>query len=649
MAARKQSCYLKLGEHSFDAVKFALKDKQNRVNVDKIDHQHSYITKIAFEGAGSLGGTAINLSPELNCLIGIRGSGKSSVLEGIRYALDIPFGDKSADTAYKTGLVQHLLQSGGKIIVEAIDRHGQIYQISRILNEQPDIYVHGQIQPGVSLRETVLHKPIYFGQKDLSSSGEGFEKDLIEKLLGEAVSTVRADIAAAKVQVEHVIKQIEQLTKNADSKLEWQNKKQDAEFKLKLYQQHGVEEKLQKQISFDKDERKARQVIDNVKHYLQELNLFIANFEDDMRNLSHHKSTHNSVFFDNFFKVYQPLLTGIESLKSVAANGAVSLSQLVECINQFIGNKKAMKEEFAHIERQLATELQQSGAQAINTQEFKQISALIEQATQMLELLAKSEQQHSVLSSQLKDKLSQLEALYVQEYQIIASSLDSINSQDSPLKINFEFKSDKAAMLVKLQEVMRGSRMRENTLQGMVDCYADFAQMWHDKDNWGAMLATSTDNFVCYFQDKLNELLTWQVPNQFTIEYHGKALANHSLGQRASALMLFVLSQHDNDVVMIDQPEDDLDNQTIYNDVIKLIRRLKPSTQFIFATHNANIPVLGDADQVMACDYQQGHTDIDTGSIDNKIIQEKIVSIMEGGTEAFEKRKQVYETWKPQS
>ena len=45
-------------------------------------------------------------------------------------------------------------------------------------------------------------------------------------------------------------------------------------------------------------------------------------------------------------------------------------------------------------------------------------------------------------------------------------------------------------------------------------------------------------------------------------------------------------------MVIIDQPEDDLDNQTIYDDVIKIIRAMKPRTQFIFATHNANIPVL---------------------------------------------------------
>jgi hypothetical protein len=78
-----------------------------------------------------------------------------------------------------------------------------------------------------------------------------------------------------------------------------------------------------------------------------------------------------------------------------------------------------------------------------------------------------------------------------------------------------------------------------------------------------------------------------------------------------------------------------------------LIRTLKPHTQFIFATHNANIPVLGDAEQVMTCQYIDDHIQIASGSIDCADSQQQIVNIMEGGAEAFEKRKQVYAAWKP--
>ncbi|WP_321419717.1 hypothetical protein [uncultured Desulfobacter sp.] len=119
------------------------------------------------------------------------------------------------------------------------------------------------------------------------------------------------------------------------------------------------------------------------------------------------------------------------------------------------------------------------------------------------------------------------------------------------------------------------------------------------------------------------------------------------LGQRVSALILFVLSQQENDVIIIDQPEDDLGNQTIYEDVIKLIRRMKPQVQFIFATHNPNIPVLGDAEQVHACSFMDNTVSVSSGSVDSQTTQRTIVDIMEGGQEAFKRRKEIYQIWKP--
>ena len=177
--------------------------------------------------------------------------------------------------------------------------------------------------------------------------------------------------------------------------------------------------------------------------------------------------------------------------------------------------------------------------------------------------------------------------------------------------------------------------------------HADFTSVHETLDRICVSLKGSGDIFRRYFNQAKASLLTWQVPNTFQIEYHGKELREHSLGQRASALILFILSQRDNDVIIIDQPEDDLDNQTIFEDVIKLIRALKMNIQFIFATHNANFPVLGDADQVGACTFSGGRGDVKVGSIDVPDIQQAIVSIMEGGREAFDRRKEIYKLWKP--
>lgn len=175
--SRGVRCYLQLGELSFAAVKYALSDHPNRVCRERRKVGHSHIVSATFEG-GVLDGKTVNFSPHLNTFIGVRGSGKSSILESIRYALDVPFGNKASDQSYKRDLVGHVLGSGGAVTLRTVNARGQTFDVRRIYGEEPAVYVDGVERPNVSVRETVVHNPLYFGQKDLAASGAGFEKDL---------------------------------------------------------------------------------------------------------------------------------------------------------------------------------------------------------------------------------------------------------------------------------------------------------------------------------------------------------------------------------------------------------------------------------------------------------------------------------------
>ena len=158
-------------------------------------------------------------------------------------------------------------------------------------------------------------------------------------------------------------------------------------------------------------------------------------------------------------------------------------------------------------------------------------------------------------------------------------------------------------------------------------------------------------SFRKIFNENLDSLLTYRVPDTFKFLYENKELSKHSLGQRASAIILFLLSLEEYDLIMIDQPEDDLDNQTVYENVIKELCELKDKTQFIFVTHNPNIPVLGEAEQIITCFLNQDAVShdlifkLDIGSLDSLAIQDKIIKIMEGGEEAFQKREKIYKIW----
>lgn len=643
-----RTCHLKLGELSFEAVKFALSDPVSRVAPEPPKHQASHIRSIHFDG-GIIDGQTLHFSPELNTLIGIRGSGKSSILEAVRYALDIPRGEKAQDTRYKNELIRHTLGSGGKVTLTACDVYGQEFTISRIFGEAPNVYLDEKLQPGVSIRETVLRRPIYFGQKDLSSTGEGFETDLVEKLVGEKLRVLRDDIETQRQRVREAAQRWLKLSDAAELKRDYEQQLTDANFRLKKFEEYGVADKLQKRLGFQQDAAALTRLRERAGNFTLALGSLIAEHEDELRNAMSYVSRQNPEFFAAYYTEFSNLIGKVEQLKQIEQDTRAIASRLNAKQGEFEGARKSLQEEFAQVERQLAQELKQTGMTAIQPDDFLAQQQRKTKAEQMLEALAKQESQQTSIRDVLFAEVDKLNELWLREYSTIKGELDRVNASHTALQIEAEFKDDKEAAISFMQQLFKGSNIRETTLRAVMEDYADFGGLLRALPGALAKAGSTPEVFEKTFMQNLAEFVTWQVPNRFVIRYRGKELKHHSLGQRASALLLYVLSQRQNDVIIIDQPEDDLDNQTIYDDVIKLLREMKPHAQFIFATHNANFPVLGDAEQVHACQYQDEKVATRSGSIDARPVQEAIINIMEGGQEAFNRRKEVYNLWKPQS
>ena len=124
-----------------------------------------------------------------------------------------------------------------------------------------------------------------------------------------------------------------------------------------------------------------------------------------------------------------------------------------------------------------------------------------------------------------------------------------------------------------------------------------------------------------------------------------RRLEDLSKGQRATALLLLLLGASMSPLV-IDQPEDDLDNRFVYDGVVQKLRSLKGTRQLIVSTHNANVPVLGDAELVVTleADGQHGRTATDgVGSLDNPKVRKYAEDLLEGGRTAFDARKRLYD------
>lgn len=145
--------------------------------------------------------------------------------------------------------------------------------------------------------------------------------------------------------------------------------------------------------------------------------------------------------------------------------------------------------------------------------------------------------------------------------------------------------------------------------------------------------------------DFLDKLLTWFPEDGLRVKYSRggdgrdfQPITQASAGQRSAAMLAFLLA-HGDEPLILDQPEDDLDNHLIYDLVVRQIRENKLRRQIIVVTHNPNIVVNGDAEMLHALEFRQGQCVVDqSGSLQEKAMREKICEVMEGGREAFERR-----------
>jgi ABC-type cobalamin/Fe3+-siderophores transport system ATPase subunit len=114
-------------------------------------------------------------------------------------------------------------------------------------------------------------------------------------------------------------------------------------------------------------------------------------------------------------------------------------------------------------------------------------------------------------------------------------------------------------------------------------------------------------------------------------------------GQKHTILLTIAMLSDSTVPLIIDQPEDDLDNAYIYSSLVTNLRQVKERRQIILVTHNANIAVLGDAEQILPM-YRNGENGEikNRGSIDNPVTKQAVQSILEGGETAFKKRMDMY-------
>jgi len=156
-------------------------------------------------------------------------------------------------------------------------------------------------------------------------------------------------------------------------------------------------------------------------------------------------------------------------------------------------------------------------------------------------------------------------------------------------------------------------------------------------------------------ESALAGLQLFRVPDRVAIRLYrqdgslaGELESGLSVGQRCTAILAVLLAQDDAPAI-IDQPEDDLDNEFTYRDLVPLIRQSKEERQLIVATHDPNIPVNADAELIVALEARDGRGHLKrmdgrtaVGALDKLVVQHAVEEIMEGSEDAFRRRYEKY-------
>jgi len=176
----------------------------------------------------------------------------------------------------------------------------------------------------------------------------------------------------------------------------------------------------------------------------------------------------------------------------------------------------------------------------------------------------------------------------------------------------------------------------------------ELAQGGGDATPWTGWLTNRLKRAASERPEYLDRLHAWFPEDSITVEYNAERSGNPewrdvdqaSAGQRSAALLAFLLS-YGNEPIILDQPEDDLDNQVVFDLVVQGVRLNKQRRQIIVITHDANVVVNGDAEAVHVMEYRSGQCWLKhTECLQSTPLRDEVCRIMEGGRIAFERRYQ---------
>lgn len=646
--------WFKVSAPRLESLKLAVRTPETRVALsDPTGQPRATLRQMSWTG-GFLDGATVPISSDLTALIGGRGTGKSTVIESLRYALGLdPIGE-DAKRDHKA-IVDKVLRSGTVVTLEVktIAPTPHRFTIERVVPNLP--VVRDASGTATNLLPVDVAGPVeVFGQHELAELASSPER--VAEMLRRFAGTTGLDPEHEAV-LEKLAENRKQLERAETARAKLQGELADIprlEQQVEQFERTDVATRLRDLQRMDRDTAvfaEGSQRIAGAKDALKE-------WDDPQLEATltaKYEGLEESPRKETLQRVAAATTSLAERLKALAeqANSAIAAaeSEVAEAKADWEAAVKDQREGHAEVLRQLHEDGLEpdkylDSSKALDGLKAKQPRLASHDTT--LKTLQKNREE--LLGELATHERAQVEALHeairianaatggVVVVQPIAApdrsdimKLVTTHTTGQRTQIAAAVSADDFSPRTFVKAIRAGnSELEKLGIRG--------AQAANLMNAGEPLLRQLEEQSVGHAVDVLLDISSVDGTREL------RKLDQLSKGQRATALLLLLLGASAAPLV-IDQPEDDLDNRFVYDGVVAHLRKLKGVRQIIASTHNANVPVLGDAELIVALegDGQHGRpVPNGVGSLDDAPIRALAESLLEGGPAAFNARQHLY-------
>lgn len=539
----------------------------------------------------------VEFGPGLNAVIGGKGTGKSTLIEILRYVLDAG----TPQTTEARGNREHNFKANAEATVQFIDENGDEYDVRRSGGKDPARLSRQGKDVAVDVARRVSVR--VFGQRELQALAEHPEvlREFVATEAGPEWSQALSNEKAQLATLSDLNSELQNLESQVARLEDEEHELADLTDRIDNANARGVSGLMERLRILGEADSKVKMALAWPESVSVAINALAGVLPEPE---VPEAPTNRAMIAAALAALGNAVTRLVEGVRTQVDEAHTALEQAAA------GWTTQHSDERARIESELAD------AGLTDPRELGKIQARASELQGHLTGLSQKRQRADTIAADRTTALRKLGDIRRHKSRLVEAAAHELNSRvGRRVRIRVDPLADKTALVGALEKPLKSQSVRSDQLRRLADkqtpnAIASAVREGQAKVETLGCTAATASKLCALAPHVVRTIEETDTPDRILVEVNLAApggdevwhdVAEVSPGQRATALLALALAGG-REPLIIDQPEDDLDNQYIYDEVVKVLARVCESRQVIVATHNANIPILGDAELVLALD-----------------------------------------------